>query len=110
MRKPVSVHTLAWVYQETVALRRHPHAGPGSVRSVRGIRLSRCLYPDDGGWLVCSLALLCCRVWTWLEGPWESDQGNNTDPGSSLHVLWPWPWGRAGEGGEGGAFLRRRAV
>ena len=57
MRKPVSVHTLAWVYQETVALRRHPHAGPGSVRSVRGIRLSRCLYPDDGGWLVCSLTL-----------------------------------------------------
>eukprot|EP00966_Prymnesium_polylepis_P271159 6264443-Prymnesium_polylepis.1 len=44
---------------------------------------------------------LCCVASAVLSGAdvvggtLEVDPGNNTDPGSSLHVLWPRPWGRA---------------
>ena len=46
--------------------------------------------------------LLCCRV-SIVGGTLGSlIRATNTDPGSSLHVLWPRPWGRAGEGWKGG--------
>eukprot|EP00966_Prymnesium_polylepis_P304312 7031085-Prymnesium_polylepis.1 len=82
------------------------YRGASTARPMVGgwERRERCCVCGDGGaggaWL-CSSAVAVGGADVAGGTLGSLIRATNTDPGSSLHVLWPRLWGRAGEGGKG---------